>query len=45
MSACREAFERWWGDPASLEREHNGYRLLEADNAWRVWRAAWIARG
>lgn len=41
----REAFESWYADGnvdcPSLEKQGDGYKLMQAHQAWLVWRAAW----
>ncbi|MGE6580355.1 hypothetical protein ACQKD0_04890 [Vreelandella aquamarina] len=40
----RERFERWFSDqgkwPQSVERSGEGYRLMQANDAWLTWQAA-----
>lgn len=43
----RDNFEFYFSDegewPAAVERSGEGYKLLQAQNAWVVWQAAWVA--
>lgn len=40
----RARFERWFSDqgkwPQAVERSGEGYRLMQAQDAWRTWQAA-----
>tara|TARA_R100001039_G_C1831136_1_gene95073 strand:- start:907 stop:1206 length:300 start_codon:yes stop_codon:yes gene_type:complete len=40
----RERFEHWFSDqgkwPQAVERSGEGYKLMQADDAWRTWQAA-----
>lgn len=44
MDEQRAAFEHWYsdGEPSSraIERSGDGYKLMQANGAWRVWQAA-----
>lgn len=44
MSEQRERFEAWFSDqgkwPQAVERRGDGYRLMQANEAWRNWQAA-----
>lgn len=46
MSHERRRFEHWFSDqgkwPQAVERSGDGYRLLQANDAWRTWQAATI---
>ena len=43
----RDRFETYYSDegklPAAVERSGEGYKLLQAQAAWVVWQAAWVA--
>ena len=43
----REKFELYYSDegkwPKAVERSGEGYKLLQAQAAWVVWQAAWVA--
>ena len=46
MTDIREAFEHWFSDegkyPRAVERYSDGhYMLKHAQDAWKVWQAAW----
>lgn len=45
---CRTEFERWFsaGDThlASIERSGEGYKLMQAQYAWKAWQAAYTAK-
>ena len=44
MSHERRRFEHWFSDqgkwPQAVERSGDGYRLMQANDAWRAWQAA-----
>ena len=44
MSPERRRFEHWFSDqgkwPQAVERSGNGYRLIQANDAWLAWQAA-----
>jgi dienelactone hydrolase len=41
----RKAFEHWYSSegesPRAIERKNDGYRLMQADQSWTAWQAAW----
>lgn len=41
MKDCREAFETWYATPGcpSIERSDDGYKLMQAHQAWIAWQA------
>lgn len=46
MKPCREAFERWWSPlyDRSLERNGDGYSLMQTQLAWDAWKNSWNTR-
>lgn len=44
---CREAFENWYtGNNTkcpSIARKGNGYKLMQAEQAWQAWSASWYS--
>jgi len=49
MSDCQKAFEKWMSDnynwPQTLEkRADGGYKLMQSDQNWKAWKAAWEAK-
>lgn len=45
MDDVRTAFEQWYSDngswPSSVERNGDDYKLMQAQQAWTAWQAAW----
>ena len=48
LVGCRGAFEKWYaqGDAKcpSIIRNGDGYRLMQAQQSWQAWQAAWEAK-
>lgn len=46
LKPCHEAFEKWFAPTydRSVERDGDGYLLMQTQLAWVAWKAAWNTR-